>query len=514
MGQKQPNILFLLSDEHNAKCLGHTSDGKVKTPHLDRLAAEGVRCANAVPQSPICTPSRVSFASGQYPHNHGYYGLAGRCDDGPDRMADLPHLFGHCQANGYRVGAVGKTHLPPDWIDASCDTYVEDKDPDRGYPAFLEREGIDLRRSASLDWGRRCKEADPPLFGHDGGPDELGYEHSVEHWEAEEAKAFLDQHRDEPFFLQVGFWRPHTPCTPSPEFWDLYPDPEALEPPNADSEFVRDVAPLREKREELEAIAPERFAFEPRDYVSMRRRYLRGYYGCVSQTDRAVGEILDHLDHLGLADNTIVVYSSDHGDFAVEHGLTEKAPGIWSDAVTRIPFIWRFPGQLPTGVTRDALIESVDLAPTVCRLAGLPPMATTDGLDIADCLASGAPTERRVAVTENPWSRAVFDGRYRLVHAVPELREAGVLTDVQADPWEMTNHFDDPEWREIRERLRRELLDWQIARTRVTTVHPSLARGGTVYGKDPGGRGHPVDADGKRGHDYIKEVRERNDRYL
>ena len=513
--RRPPNILFLLSDEHNAKCLGHVPGSEVKTPNLDALAAGGVRCANAVTQSPICTPSRISFASGQYPHNHGYYGLAGKLEGGPNLVGNLPHLWRHFRKAGYRTGAVGKSHLPPGWIEGDCDRFVEDKDPEEGYPAFLRECGIDPAESAALDWGRRMKVGDPPKFNHDFGPDALGYEHSVEHWEAREAMRFMEAHREEPFFLQVGFWRPHTPCTPSPEFWDLYPEEELEPPPNADSAFSRQVGPLREKRAELENLTEDRFAFEPRNYAAMRRRYLRGYYGCISQMDHAVGEILAKLDALGLADNTIVIYSSDHGDYAVEHGLTEKAPGIWSDAITRIPFIWRWPEQLPAGETREALVETVDLAPTLCAMAGVPEMPCADGEAIFEVLRDGGPTRRRVAVTENPWSRAVFDGRYRLVHAPDDLTEDGVLTDLQADPWEMENHYGDPEWRETRERLRRELLDRLLTRSRVVTAQPSLTREGKPFGKGhPGGRAHYVDADGRRGGDYVAAIRGRTDRYV
>lgn len=193
-----PNILFLLSDEHNAKCLGHVPGSQVKTPNLDALAVGGVRCANAVTQSPICTPSRISFASGQYPHNHGYYGLAGKLEGGPDLLQNLPHLWSHFREAGYRTGAVGKSHLPPGWIESDCDRFVEDKDPETGYPAFLRECGIDPAESAALDWGQRVKATDPPKFGHDFGPDALGYEHSVEHWEALEAMRFMEAHQEEP----------------------------------------------------------------------------------------------------------------------------------------------------------------------------------------------------------------------------------------------------------------------------------------------------------------------------
>lgn len=310
-----PNVVFIISDEHNAKCMGHGLQPQARTPHLDRLAGEGVRFSQATTQSPICTPSRISFASGQYPHNHGYYGLAAPLD-GPDLTARLPHMYGHFRDAGYAVGAVGTAHVPPGWIDASCHRRVEVKDPEFGYPAFLRQNGVPVERSASLNWGKRVASGGEARFQHDFGPDELPYDLSPEHWVAAQAEDFLEVHGGEPFFLHVGFWRPHTPCTPSPEFWEMYPEAEIAEPPNADYDMSEKSPLLLGKRRTLENLPAGQFVFEPRTYRAMRRRYLRGYLGCVSQVDRAVGEVLAALDRLGLAENTVVVYTSDHGDYA------------------------------------------------------------------------------------------------------------------------------------------------------------------------------------------------------
>ena len=321
-------------------------------------------------------------------------------------------------------------------------------------------------------------------------------------------------------FLQVGFWRPHTPCTPSPEFWEMYPDESLAAPPNIDYSMAGQPAMLREQRAQLEAMEAERYAFEPRTYQAMRRRSLRGYYGCITEMDRAIGEVLDALDRLGLADDTIVVYSSDHGDFAMEHGLTEKVPGIWSDAVTRIPMIWRWPGRVEAGHVSDCLVESVDLAPTVCSLTGIEAMPTADGVDLTPLMQGGETPLRDVAVTENPRTRSVYDQRYRLVHTALDTSIAaadgdrGALYDHREDPWEMRNLIDDPGHGDVVAELRRRLLDHTLATTRVATTHPSLDRAGRPFGKASGGRKHRVDGDGKRGPAYIDAVARWQDRYL
>ena len=120
MADRQPNVLFIISDQHNAKCLGVAGHPDVKTPNLDRLAREGVRFTTAITQNPICTPSRVSFFSGQYCHNHGYYGLGGRNPGG------LPNILGHFRKFGYATAAIGKIHCPENWIEKDCDYFKEE----------------------------------------------------------------------------------------------------------------------------------------------------------------------------------------------------------------------------------------------------------------------------------------------------------------------------------------------------------------------------------------------------
>ncbi len=512
MSSSQPNVLFLFSDEHNAKCLGHAERSRVKTPNLDRLAGEGVRFSRAISQNPICTPSRICFASGQYCHNHGYYGLA-YSQDSPRLVDNIPHIYGNFKRAGYRVGAVGKSHLPPRWIEDSCDRLVHHKGDEKGYPAFLRDHNIPIEKSATLSWNEMSRDR----FSHDFGPDNLPYEQSMEHWQAREAIDFLEQHgnQDDPFFLQVGFQRPHTPCTPSPRFWDMYPEENLTLPPNTHGE-IEDKPPFLQKvREQREEMPPEKFRTEPRTYRGALRRYLRGYYGCISQMDHAIGKILDYLERNDLAENTIVIYSSDHGDYAIEHGITEKAPGICSDAVCRIPFICRWPGRFPAAQKSTHLVESVDLAPTLCALADLPSMPTADGHDITRLLEGKNQPVRDIAVTENPLSRSIRTRRYRMVHYPPEMEQGqhrGDLYDMKDDPWETNNLFQDPEYGDVVQDLQRRFINWLTSTTRVVSTHPPVDSDGSLYSNAP--NYHRVDDDGKRGLPYLRQVRDQENNYL
>lgn len=182
----QPNVLFIISDQHNAKVLAHEGHPDVRTPHLDRLARQGTRFATAISQNPICTPSRVSFLSGQYCHNHGYYGLSG------PNPAGLPNIFGHFRRAGYRTSAVGKIHCPEYWVEDQCDQFHESTGCSIGgrsaeYHAFLaERGKADVEEHTALwEFGSRGKQT---MEGRASG---CTFEESQEGWIATKTVDFM-----------------------------------------------------------------------------------------------------------------------------------------------------------------------------------------------------------------------------------------------------------------------------------------------------------------------------------
>ena len=471
----RPNILLLFSDQHHAKVLGHKGHPDVSTPHLDRLAAEGVRFDNAITQNPICTPSRTCWLSGQYCHNHGYYGLSGPSPGG------LPTLFGHLRRHGYRTGAVGKIHCPEYWVEDDVDYFLDTCGTSIGgrsaaYADYLAERGlIDLE-----DHGAMQEFGAPGRQTCDARPSKVSYEDGQEGYLTRAGIDFMRRCADQgrPFFLQANFPKPHQCYTPAQPFWDRYDEAALTLPPNADHD-------LHGKAPHLQATV-QRWRttdwqlFEPRTFAAGRLRKLHGYLGNVSHVDHAVGEFLQFLDQAGLAEDTIVVYSSDHGDYAAEFGIMEKAPGICSDAITRVPFIWRWPGRFPAGRVAEELVESVDFATTACALAGVEAMETGDGHDLSHLLRGESGTVRRVAVTEFAFSKSVRKGRYRYVHypagmfarfgAEWEERGFAELYDLEADPWEQENLALLPRHRATVEELRADLIDWLVTTTRPTTV--------------------------------------------
>ena len=467
----KPNILFILSDQHNAKILGCKGHPDVQTPHLDRMAAEGTRMDNAIAQNPICTPSRVCYLSGQYCHNHGYYGNSGHHPRG------LPTVLGHFRARGYTTAAIGKIHCPEYWVEDDSD-YFRELYPNCSvggapeYTAYLESKGV-LR-----DRDDACLPENPGLVGVlDGRMSRLKYEDSPEGWTARETIGFMDRAAatGQPFFVHASLPRPHSLYTPSEPFWSLYEGKNLRLPPNVEYDMSLKAPHVRRMAQEY--ATGNWTVFEPRTYEAGRLRKLRGYLGCVSQVDYAVGQMLDWLRQKGLDRDTIVVYASDHGDYACEHGLMEKAPGICHDAITRVPMIWWAPGRFKTGHVATELVESVDLTQTFCALAGLEPMATSDGHDISHILRGERGDVREIAVTEFAWSRSLRKGKYRLVYYPREMfREEypdgfGELYDLESDPWEMKNLYFEPGKRHVVVELERAMLDWLVMTRRPATVH-------------------------------------------
>jgi len=504
----RPNVLFILSDQHNAKVLGHRGHPDVRTPNLDCMAADGVCFDNAISQNPICTPSRVSWLSGQYCHNHGYYGLSG-----PEPRG-LPTVPGHFRSAGYRTAAIGKIHCPENWVENDSDVFHETCECSIGgrsaeYAKYLEERGLtDLEdHGAMREFGDRGRQT------VEGRPSKVSYRDGQEGWIVTKATEFMKGCAGDrvPFFAHVSLPKPHQCYTPAQEFWDLYDEEKLSLPPNADYE-------MNGKSPHLRATARswrERDwqLFEPKTFEAGRLRKLHGYLGSVSHVDHAVGELLDGLDAAGLSENTIVVYSADHGDYACEHGIMEKAPGICSDAITRIPMIWRCPGRFAAGHRAAEIVESVDMVNTLCALAGLEAMESADGKDISHLLRGESGEVHRAGVTEFAWSKSLRRDKYRLVHYPREMFADeypggfGELYDLESDPWEMRNLYFEPDRADLVRELERELADWLVTTTRPTTILPAVKE---VTAQSELHYHNAVNRDGKIHPDRIRDARHRN----
>lgn len=484
MNTPRYNVLMVLADQHNADLLGCAGHPQAQTPNLDAFAQDATRFTRAYCANPICTPSRVSILSGQYCHNHGYYGLGG------PQPQNLPSLFHHFKGHGYRTAAFGKLHLPNDprnWIadavDAFGDTY-ETADGVHAQSEFLdglERDGL---RHLEDSWHNEAHYGTSriPL---DATPSDLPYERTQERWCAQKAHDFIAQETDSPFFIQVALQKPHHPLFPQRPFWELYPENIEL-PPTIDDSPKGRPHNFKAKWAELRKM-PWDFAKPGETWKDGARRAWRGTLACISQVDDVFGRLLQSLEDLGVAHNTIVIYGSDHGAYHTMFGLPEKAPGICSDAVCRVPMLWRVPGVDAVNATSDALVENIDYAPTLTELCGIPPMDTADGQSLVPLLKKQVESVRGIAVTENAWSRSIVWDQWRLVHYTKFLATVnnceGELYDLAKDPNETQNLFDSPGHSEIVANGLRLLMDWMGETTRCVTTLCIPAEGSDLEGR-------------------------------
>ena len=470
------NVLHIMSDQHQAACAGYEGHPQAITPRLDQLAREGVRFSHAYTANPICTPTRVSVLSGQYCHNHGYYGLSGPVP------RQLPDFLSHLGAHGYRTAAVGKLHLPNephDWLIDRLDfhgEYISDANPGSTYRQWAVEQGFgDEMDHAGI----------PGLPGkqqHEARPSKLTYRQTIEGYTNTQAMRFIDACGDEPWAMQVSYFRPHQCYTPPREFWDMYDDNLDL-PFGWDENDCDNSARPPHFQSTATGGRTMQGLIEPADPRERARRVWRGYLACITMCDHAVGELLDHLEKQGLADRTIVVYHADHGAYSGMFGVTEKAPGICSEHVCRVPMLWRVPGITTPGHVSKQFAHNVDLADTFVSLCNVPAMTTTDGVDLTPLLRGEDKPLRDVAVTEHPWSKSIRFGPWRYVHYQPELfdgQDHGELYHIDNDPLEQHNLYRSAEHQPVVAEARKRLLDWLIKTTRFVTALPGSRPGGRI----------------------------------
>ena len=469
------NVLHVMSDQYQAALTAYEGNTPhAITPNLDRLASEGVYFRKAYTVMPICTPSRVSIFSGQYCHNHGYYGLNGPPPDCRNLTSvDLPSYLSHFRQHGYRTAAIGKVHTPDsphNWLQDHCDLLLQcyfglgSGGYSVEYAGYLKGRGL-LEKEDSV----RLPEC-PGKQQMEGRPSNLPYEASVEGWSVQKAVEFLEGIGDNPFCMQVSLPRPHECFTPDKRFWEMYPEDLPLPPTIHNDDSGRPP----HFRAAVEAMKNMKWCLEPKTFEAGARRLWHGYLGCMTQVDYALGQLVEYLKRTGKYDNTIIVFGADHGSYSGTYGVAEKAPGICSDAVCRVPLVWRVPGVTPAGKTCLELAENVDIAPTLASLCGLPLMETADGKDLRDLLAGGNKAVREIAVTENPWSKHLRWGPWEFVHFQPEMfgGDVGELYNVEKDPNETRNLYHDPAYQAVVGECRRLLMEWLIRTTRFVTAWP------------------------------------------
>lgn len=440
MPTEPPNVLFIMDDQHNARCLGCYGNDDVETPTLDRLANRGTRFSHAYCQSPICSPSRVAYLTGRYPHSIGMYGNYGTLPAQPQSIAY------HLRDHGYDTGGFGKLHIPVEWPTNGFDTRrvcdfadVEHDIAENHYYSYLEQVGY----AADYDLGPASNS-----FPHTAFVSNIPAEHSVERWTANETLRWLRRRdRSSPFFAWMSFQRPHPPYAPPPEYADRY-DPESLELPPIEDSFD-------DKPSEWQTQA-ESSLYQRTDRSDLRQ-VLAYYYSLITLIDEQINRVIEHLDTNGDLSNTIVIFCSDHGDFAGEHGFMRKNVCI-PEAIHRVPLIWQFPDTIQEGAVVDELVQTIDVVPTLCELLDIPIPQQTQGDSFAPALRGEPYSGREAVYCENQDYRTIRTEEWKLTYCLG--RQEGELYHIADDPWEQTNLYADPEYGVIKTRLLEQLLDF------------------------------------------------------
>ena len=462
LGPKPPNILIIVGDDHGGGTLGIDGDPRRATPRLDDLARQGVRFDRAFCNAPLCTPSRQSFISGRLPHAVGVTQLNTPL---PDRVITLG---GWLSDLGYHTAAVGKMHFN----DHENHGFEERLDSD-DWRHYLER-----HRPKSGDHRRPFRPfTDPAAVWLNAActPTGLPDESMESTYYAREAATFFKRQRDSraPFALVVGFYDPHSPFR-FPDDWPRRFRPEDFPAPPPLTEFDR-----REQPAVFAKLTPEE-----------SRGIAAAYYSSLSFMDANVGRVLDALDRSGMADDTVVVYLGDNGYMRGAHGRFEKH--CFYEQAIRVPLIVRWPKHLPADRRTSALVELVDLFPTLMDLAGLPNLPGAHGKSLAPLLRGDPQAAGRDAVfseyLENE-EAMVRNDRYKLIVGNGRVRRRdGYATgrppsgpyerlyDLKDDPDETTDVALRPELASIREALRRQLHERLVStRDPESPVPPRLS---------------------------------------
>lgn len=417
----RPNVLFLIADDLNND-LG-VYGAPVRSPNIDRLASRGVRFDRAYVQYPLCSPSRSSMLTGRRPNATGVLTNPGRNPMSPhfrEKLPDtvtLPQLF---RTNGWFTARIGKLYhygVPNSIGSAGLDDYLSWDlaiNP-RGYDREIHDRIFSLtpgQFGGTLSW----LAVDAPDAEHTDGI------------AAADAVRLLERFKrnSEPFFLAVGFYRPHTPYVAPRPYFDMYPR-DAIELPTL-SEADRSRTPeaaYRSSHKEQDSMSDER-----------RREAIQAYHAATTFMDAQVGHVLDALDRLGLSDNTVVVFTSDHGYHLGDHGLWQKMSLF--DRSARVPLVIATPGSKARGVAAPAVAELVDLYPTLAELAGLPLKTPVDGVSLVPMLHDPSAVVKDSAFTQVRHGYSVRTSRWRYTEW-EEGRQGAQLYDMDKDPGETTN---------------------------------------------------------------------------
>ena len=422
--RKKPNVIFVFADQLRSCALGCYGDKQARTPNIDRLASEGARFTNGISTWPVCSPFRAMLLTGRYPMSNGVVYNDYPIWDGQESIATA------LKAQGYQTGYIGKWHLSGGIPDT----------------ATGRRLGFDYWMPAQVQMLSR-------------GPD--GKQVWRPEVQTEHAVKYIKEHADKPFCLFMSWNPPHNPYIAPDEYMKQFPKEKIQFRPNvAERELVDEqlrkhpIQPGSEKNR-----ADWRKIIDSDDEL---RGILSGYYAATHGLDVCIGRIMKTLEDAGIADDTILVFSSDHGDMIGSHRMCLKQEPF--EESISIPFIVRYPNRIPKGTVTDALLSPIDMMPTVLGLAGAPIPSGVEGISIADAaLDKGSNQQDAVLIMKmqpggGPWvinAATPWRGVRTKTHTYARFEDGGpwILYDNKSDPYQMKNLVNDPAHKGLRDEM-------------------------------------------------------------
>ncbi len=437
----QPNILFVMSDDHPAQAIGCYDSRINKTPNIDRLAKEGMRFNNCFCTNSICTPSRASILTGKYGHKNGCSTLDAEFDS---NQQTFPKLL---QRSGYYTGVIGKWHLnsEPTGFD---------------YYNVLPGQG-DYFDPRLKEKGERWED------GFEGGKVYKGYVTDVI---ADLTLDFLkNRPEDKPFCLLYHNKAPH-------DMWDydekhaaLYENVDIPEPSTLFDDYKNRSRAITQDEFFKIGMGDLTYDEQTGHLIGKKRKraqyqiFIKSFLRCVASVDDNLGRVLDYLDESGLAENTIVIYTSDQGYFLGEHGLWDKR-FMYEESI-RMPFLVRYPKGIKPGGVNDDIILNIDFAETFLDYAGLPIPGDMQGCSIKPLLEGKTPADWRTSMYYHysdsgdiPAHFGVRTQRYKLIYYYGLEMPVWELFDLKKDPMEMNNVYDEPTYANVVKELKAELI--------------------------------------------------------
>ena len=437
------NFLMISSDQHRYDCLGVNGNRAIETPCLDRLAEQGINFTSAYTTCPVCTPARASFLNGQWSYNHGCLTIPEHTEPQCALPMDAPMVPQLLHEAGYRQAYIGKWHLGkrensaynPSPLDTGMDIYI----PEHEYNNWCRENHISSARFQQRD-------GEAPYKVFENRIDPIDHTQSRLHWGADRAIEQLEalSKGEKPFFLRWDPSEPHLPSIVPQDFVQKYQPGEIPLWGSVHDPLVNKPYALRKLRSVwgLQDLQDEDI-----------REMIRLYYAEISLLDYEIGRIMQKLEELHLAENTVVIYTTDHGDMCGSHGFVDKHYNMYDD-ITHVPLLLRCPGG-SKGQNDMFVHHTIDLAYTILQLAGIEIPSTFQGASLlADNGRAFAVSAYHGAQFGLFSQRMLRQRRYKYVYNATDIDE---LYDLQNDPWELENLIFQPEHRERIAQMRRDL---------------------------------------------------------